>query len=117
VTYDNRIDPRANVRVPAEYRVKGSAEWIAGFLHDLSASGASLLVRAPMPVQSLLSVRFSLASKGDGPALDFALEGIIVRSHLREDMDRALPHFHGILFLDLRGEAYDRLRRCVWERL
>jgi hypothetical protein len=117
VTTTNRIDPRANVRVGAEYRLKGSEDWIAGFLHDLSASGASLLAQRSIPVQSFVSLRFSIPASGAEPAFQVTIDGLVVRSLLREDLDPTLPHFHGVLFLDLRGETYERLRRCVWERL
>lgn len=117
MTGPSRVDPRAVVNLPSDYLMKGSATWRAGTLYDVSASGAALLTDEPIPLQSLLSLRFSLPERLVEAVFVLVVEGLVVRADRRTDLDRGLPHLHGVYFLNLRGEPCDRLRRLVWERL
>lgn len=112
----NRVDPRLLVHFAAEYRRAGEDEWREGKLYDLSASGAALLTDEPIPLQTLLRVRFTLPASALDEEATFEVEAMGVRKAHRPDLDPGLTHLQGLYFLDLRGERFERVRRFLWER-
>jgi len=115
MTPSNRVDPRLVVHLPAEYRLEGAADWRPGTLHDLSASGAALLTEAPIPLQTLLTLRFTLTATARDGALELLVEAMGVRKTHRPDLDPGRPCLQGLYFLGLHGERYERLRRFLWD--
>jgi c-di-GMP-binding flagellar brake protein YcgR len=106
-----RLYPRAMVRIPATLRVAGQDAEERVLLHDLSASGASIHTRNPLPVQRELHLRFALPSGGDA-AID--VDCLVVRSAALTSPDRGFPFVAGLTFLDLQGARLQRVNEFVW---
>ncbi len=113
---ENRVHPRLVVRLRAEYRAVASKAWRQGTIHDLSASGAALLTPVRLSPEALIIVRFLLP---DGPApaeSHIEVESLVLRTDAQSAVGGNVEFRAACHFLNLFGDAYERVRRYVFDR-
>ena len=79
MTEEKRLCPRAVVRLPAEIRLKGAAEWREALLYDLSEAGAAILLPFSLPLSTEMSLRFRLPPSTGGGAHEVETSCLVVR--------------------------------------
>jgi c-di-GMP-binding flagellar brake protein YcgR len=110
---DNRIHPRLLVRLACDYQVAGSAGWHRATILDLSAGGASLITLQRVAPQQVVRLRFRLLGE---EAAAIEVETVVLRTEPLQATGGNVQHRQALHFLDLRGDAYEHVRRYIFER-
>ena len=115
MTGENRLHPRLQIHMSAEFRPKGTDQWRPGTIFDLSAGGATLLTPTRIPVQSSVELRFTLPEeRPEGQPIE--VETLVLRSGTESGTGGNVRHRAALHFLDLQGLSLERLRRYVFDR-
>jgi hypothetical protein len=96
--------------------IKFAVPWttLAEYLDHLVQSDQ--VTAAPIPLQTLLHLRFRLPAAARDPETELVIEAMGVRKGVKPDLASPLSHLQGLYFLDLHGQRYERLRRFLWDR-
>ena len=113
---ENRVHPRLIVRLQAEYRASGSEEWHQGSIHNLSASGVSLLTPVRLSPEALVAVRFRLPDGAEETKSPIEVESVVLRTDAESEVGGNVQFRAACHFLNLFGRPYERVRRYVFER-
>ena len=113
---ENRVHPRLVVRLTVEYRTQGSSEWRQGTIHDLSASGASLLTPVRLSPETLILLRFSLPEDAGEERPVMEVESVVLRADRLASVGGNVLFRAACHFLNLFGPHYEHVRRYVFER-
>ena len=114
---ENRVHPRLVVRLSVDYRPSGTIEWHQGTIHDLSASGVSLLTPVRLKPEALISLRFNLRGVDSGEATKpIEVETLVVRASRESQFGGNVRFRAACHFLNLPGPPYDVVRRYVFDR-
>jgi len=109
-----RLHPRLEVRLPVRYRVASGREWRYGRLANLGAGGGLLEISRELPTETVLGpFCFSLSGSKWGSDDEIETRAVVLR--VEESADEFFRH--GLAFLTLQGEPYERVRRFVFENL
>ena len=114
---ERRLHARAIVRLAAELRKDRTSEWQDVLLHDLSAGGACVHAGMPLAGGSEVGLRIRLPATESAEAVTIELSALMVRSGTTAPPDLSRPYLYGLHFLDLHGDAFDRVGRYVWNLL
>jgi c-di-GMP-binding flagellar brake protein YcgR len=113
---ENRLDPRAVALFTAEYWLKDAVEGEQAMVRDLSATGAAILTREPLPLQREVRLRFRLPETQAPPGEPVEVTSVVVRTWETGSRDARQAYGAGLHFLDLRRELVQRIRTFVFER-
>jgi len=94
---------------------RGKDSWEETLLFDLSAGGAGIHTRSPLPLQSEVRLRFRLPAGGVGAEVE--VTALVVRTGPPARAAQGYSHVSGLHFLDLHGESFDKVRAHVWQLL
>lgn len=113
---ENRVHPRLVVRLSVEYRPSGTTQWHQGTIHDLSASGASLLTPVRLRPEALISLRFALRDDSRKTAERIEVESLVLRANRESEVGGNVQFRAACHFLSLHGQPYEIVRRYVFDR-
>lgn len=112
-----RLNPRLEIELPAEYRVDRSDEPKLGMIANLSVGGAAVMTKRQLPPHSILDqFRFALPGE-DGTRTTLEASAVVVHARPYLNDLGTIEYFSGLHFLGLEDSNFKHLRAFVQSRL
>ncbi len=114
---EQRLNPRLEIELPAEYRVQLSDEPQSGTIANLSAGGAAVVTPLQLPPHALLQQFLFALPTANGAEETLEASAVVVHAQPYLNDERHIEYCSGLHFLGFENQAFEVLEKFVLDRI